>query len=107
MQVLWQKRAVQGAFPVVYSSWALFSLSFTAYVFLTTQQTQLSQGWVFFPSPSPCTPALCPFERRTWLGLVSGLISQKSLTPLTSAFMLLSLEEDEFDAGRLAPACRI
>lgn len=35
------------------------------------------------------------------------LLSPRSLTLLTDAFMLLSLEGDEFDAGQLTLDCRI
>lgn len=80
-------------------SWLIFSKP-------PSKRSCLKVG-VFFPSPSPCTHMLCPFERRTWLALASGVVSPKGLTPLTSAFMPFSLEEDEFDAGCLAPACRI
>lgn len=98
---------VQAAFSFASSSWAHFSLSFVASVFLTTQYMQLSRGWGYSSSPSPCTHTLCPFETRAPPVLEFGLVSPKGLTPLISAFMPLSLEGDESEAGRLGPACRM
>lgn len=38
---------------------------------------------------------------------MSELLSPRVLTPLTDAFMLPSLEGDEFDAVHLTPDCRM
>lgn len=91
--------SLQPFFPVFFYTYFLYFLNHLANAVIS--------GLGFFPSPSPCTHVLHPFERKTWWALVSELLSARGLTLLTDAFMLLSLEGDEFDAGHLTPDCRI
>lgn len=106
-QVLWQKRSVQAGFPVFCSSWTHFSLSFAAYIFLTTQQMQLSQCGVLVPPSLHAHTCSVPLKERLRWCWHLGLFLQEVSHLLAKAFMPLSLEGVEFYMGCLAPACRI
>lgn len=100
VQVVRQKKDIQAVFPVVCSSWAHCSLSFLVYIFLT------KYNWLMvgFFNPYPLHTRVPSLWKKNE---VSKLLSSGRLTPLTDAFILLSLEGDEFDAGHLTLDCRI